>query len=367
MPKRRGVNEINLGAVLGRGHFGKVVEATVPPHGNVAVKVIDCLRAKDLLGTTSWTELQNHLFAEAVNLSNANHDHVVQVYGVQNSPNRDEVYIIMERCDSSLGALCKDGPTPLAVAIVAIRHALMGLEALHNRNMIHRDLKPSNVLRKGGSFRLGDFGLVTDVLVKGYATRQGYSEHLAPETFDVGLTSPATDVWAMGMTIFRVLNGEPWYARCLEGLGVDKADPIAAAPVLEDLITSGNFAQRLRWMPHVPDKWRRFVRKALSYKVASRYQNGGAMLSGMHGFGVPHGPSWECAYTDDLVRWRRERGAREEIVEWRRISPRKHEYLAFTRNTDGTERRKTLFASKEPVNLETASRELQGFFATRSE
>lgn len=39
---KKGVNEIELGAELGCGHFGRVVEGTVPPHGSVAVKVIDC-------------------------------------------------------------------------------------------------------------------------------------------------------------------------------------------------------------------------------------------------------------------------------------------------------------------------------------
>ena len=45
----------------------------------------------------------------------------------------------------------------------------MGLEALHKRGMIHRDLKPSNVLAVGSTFKLADFGLVTDKLAKGYA------------------------------------------------------------------------------------------------------------------------------------------------------------------------------------------------------
>jgi serine/threonine-protein kinase len=235
------------------------------------------------------------------------------------------------------------------------------------RGMIHRDLKPSNVLRKGRSFKLADFGLVTDELVKGYATRQGYTEHLAPETFDIGVTSTATDVWAMGMTTFRVLNGEPWYDECLSDLGVDRNDPIAAAPRLEELVTSGTFPQKLRWMPHVPRAWRRFVNKALCLSTTSRYRTGGAMLSGMHGMRVPHGPSWECTYDAALIRWKRARGDRDEVVEWHRHSPRKHEYVAFTEPNTASGSRRTLEKSTGMLSRNAVMRALQDFFATRSE
>lgn len=362
---KTGVSAIALGAELGRGYFGRVCEADVPPQGAVAVKVLDCARMAEKLGIDSWDDLKQHLFAEAENLSKAEHDNVVRVYSVQNSEDRAEVYIVTERCDKeTLGDLAQHGPVPLGLAATAIRHALTGLEALHLRGMVHRDLKPSNVLKKGPRFKLGDFGLVTDKLVKGYASRQGYIEHLAPETFDVGITSFSTDVWAMGMTAFRVLNGEPWHDELLRQLGVDRNDPVAAAARIEELVTNGDFTRKLKWMPHVPREWRRFVNKALAFCSESRYRDGGAMLSGMQ---VPHGPSWACSYADEFVQWYRRRDdEREEIVEWRR-SPRKHEFVAFTRSLDGGGPIRTLQRSAPGEKKADVLNQLQEFFATRSE
>lgn len=233
--------------------------------------------------------------------------------------------------------------------------------------MIHRDLKPSNILRDGAQFKLGDFGLVTDALVKGYASRQGYTEHLAPETFDVGVTSSSTDVWAMGMTTFRLLNGEPWYEEMLEEFGVDRADPAAAAATMEDLVTSGRFTARLHWMPHVPSAWRRFVNKALSFNSATRYHDGGAMLSGMSSLHVPSGPSWDCDYRTISVVWRRDRGDRQEVVEWLRHSERRHEFKALTRPRSGSGRTLTLESSGGIVSRSRALAGLQDFFKTRTE
>ena|GEM_PF-492741 len=362
---KTGVVALVFAGELGRGHFGRVLEANVAPQGTVAVKVIDCEAMKDMLGVDSWSELKEHLFAEAINLSKAAHPNVVAVHAVQHSPNKTEVYIVTERCDGSLAKLAANGPVPLAIASVAIRHALMGLEALHLRGMVHRDLKPANVLRKDATFKLADFGLVTDDVVKGYASRQGYTEHLAPEAFEVDATSSSTDVWALGMTAFRVLNGEPWYAELRAKLGVDPLDPVAAAAVVEDLVTSGGFTKRLRWMPHVPSKWRRFVNKALSYSPATRYRDGGAALSGLNRLQAPDAPSWDCDYSTAFVRWTRSREGREEVIEWDRTAATA--YVAFTRSTDGSGQNKTLKRSTTGAKKNDVFRELQEFFETRNE
>jgi hypothetical protein len=82
MSRRKAVTEISLGDELGHGHFGRVHAATMPPHGDVAVKVIDCATAARNFGSASWDALQQHLFAEADRLSAATHQNVVRVYSV---------------------------------------------------------------------------------------------------------------------------------------------------------------------------------------------------------------------------------------------------------------------------------------------
>lgn len=91
------------------------------------------------------------------------------------------------------------------------------------------------------------------------------------------------------------------------------------------------------------------------------------MLSGLHSMKLPHDPSWECSYNDTLIKWTRRRGERDEVVEWRRHSSRKHEFVAYTEAHDGSGSKRTLASSKGVVSYSAALRGLQDFFGTRSE
>ncbi len=171
-----GLTDIELLAEIGRGQFGLVHRATMQPHGLVAAKEIDCAVMAKRLGTADWAILRDHLFAEAETLRKAAHAHVVSVFSVHYDGPKKHVYIITELCDGGLHAVIKNGPLPLTLVRKYVRHALLGLEALHGRGMIHRDLKPANILTIGSTAKLSDFGLVTDKLVAGYASQQGYLE-----------------------------------------------------------------------------------------------------------------------------------------------------------------------------------------------
>jgi serine/threonine-protein kinase len=232
--------------------------------------------------------------------------------------------------------------------------------------MVHRDLKPANILTTGGVAKLCDFGLVTDKLVAGYASQQGYLEHLAPEVIVNARTSAKSDVWAMGLTIFRLLNGEPWYADVQAALGIDWTDRPAAIHRVKYLLAAGKFAARLPWMPHVPDSWRRFVRKAMSNQPAKRYHNGGAMLTALSTLALPEGPSWECTVSGGSIVWRRAKDTREDVAELKSAAPL-YEYSAISQPLPGlTGRRLTHAASKKAVTRKVALAALQAFFATRT-
>lgn len=361
------ISEFNISATrLGGGAFGDVYRAEAQPHGVVAAKVIDCARMSTMLGVSDWEILRQHLFAEADHLRKAEHPNVVRVFSVHYDEARERVYILTELCDGSLQSLIEDGPLPLADAKKYIRHALTGLDALHHRGMVHRDLKPGNALVKGGSCKLSDFGLVSDNLVAGYASSRGYTDHLAPEVILGRGTSARTDVWAMGLTIYRLLNGEPWYREVQLSLGIDWTDASTAAARVESLISRGNFAKRLQWMPHVPSSWRRFVNRALHDDSARRFQNGGQMLTAISTLHLPDSPSWNCEFSSDRVTWLRARGEREEVVEWIRHDERRHEYRGYSRPGSGGAGRSHTFASSNGlVPAKEAVKALQAVFDAR--
>lgn len=188
---------VRLHERLGRGHFGEVFRGEVRPHGEVAVKAIakppDCV---------DWPVKRDDLLREADKLRAAEHERIVRVYGCAHDEQEDRVFIFMEYCPGgSLERFAARKPLPLSVLKTILIDVLMGLEALHQRSMLHRDIKPANVLiDAAGRARLSDFGLVTSILEHGYGSRAGYVAHMAPEIFESDLTTPRTDVWAMGMT-----------------------------------------------------------------------------------------------------------------------------------------------------------------------
>jgi hypothetical protein len=169
----------------------------------------------------------------------------------------------------------------------------------------------------------------------------------------------------MGMTIYRLLNGEPWYAEVLTALGIDWNDPPAAIHRVKYLLSAGKFATRLPWMPHIPDPWRRFVRKAMSDEPAKRFQNGGEMLTALSTLALPEEPSWNCIQSAGTIAWTRTKERREEVAELRYGSTR-YEFRASSRPLPGLPGRQMVHAvNKNTVTRKAALAALQAFFETR--
>jgi serine/threonine-protein kinase len=87
-----------------------------------------------------------------------------------------------------------------------------GLAAAHAAGIVHRDLKPANVLLDNGQVRLADFGvarIVGDQSATTTGTVLGTAAYLAPELLTGSEPSPACDVYALGITLYEVLAGQP--------------------------------------------------------------------------------------------------------------------------------------------------------------
>lgn len=332
-----------LSAKLGNGHFGEVFEAVDPAHGNVAVKIIKFDPAEYTPAT--WDQFKQDL-SEAKNLAKAAHRNVVQIHHVVEAPDGQSVAICMAFCPGgSFEKPFKAGPMTLAAVRKAGTEVSLGLGVLHSRGMIHRDIKPANILiDQKGVAQLSDFGLVTDNIILGYASDKGYSDHVAYEVWQGKGTSVKTDVWALGMTLYRLLHGKDWYD---------------ASPSPRFVIANGGFADSLKWLPHVPKAWRRLIRKTLNDDPAKRQQNAAAVLKGLAT--LPVAPSWECSVTDKLVRWEQTKGIRRVIVEWKRHSAQKHEWTAWSEPT-GKGRTMTLGGSSGQISRSQVVRELETFF-----
>lgn len=338
------VPALTLGKKLGNGFFGEVFLGHDSVHGPVAVKV---LARKPGQPDDDWLRCKTSFLAEAQNLSKASHRNVVQVHHIQEHSDCNSIQLCMSFCaGGSLQSAFDAGPMPLLKIRNIATQVCLGLDALHARGMIHRDIKPGNILIDGsGVAQLGDFGLVTDDLVMGYADQAGYADHIAHEVWNGSGTSVKTDVWAFGMTVYRLLHGKAWYEEM---------------PRPRYVVRNGKFADSLEWLPHVPKGWRRTIRKMLNDDSKLRYQSAAEVLSALSPLETPE---WSVSVTPGLVKWEQFNVGRSKVVEWHRHGVRQHEWKAWSQPNGGTGRKMTLGGSSGTVLRPQAVRELEQFFS----
>ncbi len=83
------------------------------------------------------------------------------------------------------------------------------LEELLDHNVIHRDVKLSNIFLDGkGNYKLGDFGVARQMeKSQTFMSKKGTSEYMAPEVFKGERAGKTVDLYALGLVLYRLLNG----------------------------------------------------------------------------------------------------------------------------------------------------------------
>src|SRR3954468_1957362 len=178
----------------------------------VAVKVLPP-------STSADPSFRRRLRAEAQAAARLSHPHITNVYdyGEATTVDGEPVpYVVMELVDGeSLAAVLarvRRLPWPAAVRICAEVSA--ALAAAHARGIVHRDVTPANVMLTPSGAKVVDFGisaLIGENDIDPDGSLLGTPAYLAPERLEGGQGSPATDVYAVGLLIYRTLIGQlPW-------------------------------------------------------------------------------------------------------------------------------------------------------------
>ncbi len=86
---------------------------------------------------------------------------------------------------------------------------LLGLEYIHNNNVIHRDIKPENlVLDERGYVRITDFGIAKVFQKENSSETSGTPGYMSPEVMCAQNHSIAVDYFAVGVIAYEFMHGK---------------------------------------------------------------------------------------------------------------------------------------------------------------
>ena len=141
---------------------------------------------------------------------------------------------------------------------IAIKLA-RGVAALHRAGIIHRDIKPDNmILESEGSLKLIDLGVVRVPGMEDFPPEDipGTLAYMAPEMFAGEPGNEETDIYALGVTMFRAFTGEyPLrQSRCRQPAAAQPAEAAVRAAARSAGLAAGRARarDRLRSGPAVP-------------------------------------------------------------------------------------------------------------------
>ena len=194
--------------ILGRGGMGIVYRGYDPELDRpVAIKVM----------LHSTPDFVARFRREAQSIARLTHGNVVQVYdfGVDEEGNP---YFVMELVEGTPldVLLAQRGRLTPTEAIGIARHAALGLGAAHRAGIIHRDVKPSNLIVDArGGVKLVDFGIAraqAGAQLTNAAALMGTPGYMAPEQAQGRTVDHRADIYALGLTLFEMLDGAPPFA-----------------------------------------------------------------------------------------------------------------------------------------------------------
>jgi eukaryotic-like serine/threonine-protein kinase len=192
---------------LGEGGMGSVWLAV----DSVLARTVALKELKQPRGSASEAVPEGSALREARAAAAVSHRGVVQIYDVVVSG--DQEWIVMEALAGTTltQAIRETGALPIDTLVSIGLRLLEALEALHREGVIHGDIKPGNVqLVATGRPVLTDFGLASRETDRNQGTSPygaGSPPYMAPETIRTGVRSPATDLFALGATLYEAAVG----------------------------------------------------------------------------------------------------------------------------------------------------------------
>ncbi|CAL8093947.1 unnamed protein product [Calicophoron daubneyi] len=274
--------QLEKGTSLGEGEFGRVYQGVWRPDSGgviqVAIKVMD---------TREVTENIGSFLNEISVMHRLNHSDIVRLYGVCIEPEAVKIVTELAPLRSLLECLREPELRPSFPVPVLHRFAVQisrGMAYLEENDLVHRDLAARNVLVFSKDMvKISDFGMSRAL----HLGRSYYQSNLnvnlklptawcAPESIHDLIFTPASDVWAYGVTLWEMFTYgfTPWAGmtgkQILEAIDLPRSarldQPDACPDAIYDAVMRAcwthepkcrpSFGQLLAMLPRLcPERW----------------------------------------------------------------------------------------------------------------
>jgi TolB-like protein/Tfp pilus assembly protein PilF len=259
-PRRWGPLEIR--DRIGAGAFGAVYRAWDP---RLAREVALKLLHQD----TVTDRLVPSVIEEGRLLARVRHPHIITVFGADRFDGQVGIWMELIRGRTIEEAIRLDGPLSAREAASLGADLCASLAAVHGVGLVHRDVKATNVMREeGGRIVLMDFGAGQDAEPVAAPSMTGTPCYMAPELFDGSAATPRSDLYSLGVLLFRVVTREY---------------PVPGRTTAEIRVAHrrGERRQLIDVRPDLPAPFVQVVERALARDAAERYETAGAMAAAL--------------------------------------------------------------------------------------
>eukprot|EP00117_Sycon_ciliatum_P007312 scpid4908/ scgid4438/ Protein sevenless len=258
---------IELGDILGKGHFGVVNKGVYRPLNNEEPRVV-------AVKSSASREGDNEFLLEAEIMLDMNDPHILRCYGLCVQP---RVWLVMEYCDGgnllSFLEACKhqmEGGVVLSVLDVVnmMEDIARGMVYLEQQHKVHRDLAARNILIANNpmsperKLKISDFGLTRDNYTEEYVMDLTQRDKalpvrwVAPECMTQGIFNSKSDVWAFGVV-------------CWE-LGSLGDTPYGNFRSARDIVNEVKRGLKIQRPPYFTDEMYRIMLAAMHYRPERR-------------------------------------------------------------------------------------------------
>jgi eukaryotic-like serine/threonine-protein kinase len=248
---------------IGSGATSRVYLARDPfANRDVAIKVF---QFDEHINEQTARMMRKAFLAEAALAGKLVHPHIVEILDAASEP--EYSYLVMEYVAGETLEAHADVSTllPLGKVVEIIFKCIRALDYAFQHGVIHRDIKPGNILLSdAGDAKVSDFGASFQQRI-GQETTQitgiGSPAYMSPEQIRMEDVNHQTDIYSLGVVMYRLLTGRLPYEGATTTAGLTYAI-LNTAPV-----------PVLTLRPDLPPLLEGIVKRAISKDRKERYSN----------------------------------------------------------------------------------------------